>query len=410
MSTFTRKRVALVGLGHRGTGMWGRELLDAQGRWVEMVGLCDSNARRREHAQSVIGADVPVHADYTRMLREVRPDCVIVCVPDHLHDTFIVEALEAGCDVITEKPMAISAARCARIIEAEQRTGRRVDVAFNYRFTPTSVQLKQLLASGVIGPVQSVDFSWFLDVQHGADYFRRWHARQDRSGSLFVHKASHHFDLLNWWLDDEPVQVFARAALRRYGRNGVQGGTRCRTCERRCEFHTDIGADPWLAGLYEQASQLDGYVRDACVFRPEIDIPDTMSASLSYRSGTQVNYSLNTYLPIEGYQLAFNGLEGRIEVRQHERQPWAAPPADEIRVLRNAGPARTLWVAHGAGGHFGGDAALQDRLFRPAPTDPLGQRAGARAGALAALCGIAAMKSVASGQAEAVEAVVQHAP
>lgn len=406
MSTFTKRRVALVGLGHRGTGMWGKELLADYAAWVEMVGMCDSNARRREHAQQVIGPSVPVFADYTQMLRETRPDSVVVCVPDHLHDAFIVTALDAGCDVITEKPMAISAAQCARIVEAEKRSGRRVDVTFNYRYTPTSARIKQLLMSGVIGPIQSVDFSWFLDVQHGADYFRRWHARQDRSGSLFVHKASHHFDLLNWWLEDEPVEVFARAALRRYGRNGVQGGVRCKTCEQRCEFFTDITTDPWLSGLYEEASELDGYVRDACVFRSEIDIPDTMSASLTYRSGAQVSYSLNTYLPIEGYQLALNGLHGRIEVRQHERQPWAAPPADEIRVLRNFEAPATHWVAHGERGHFGGDAGLQDRLFRPETPDPLGQRAGARAGALAALCGLAAIKSAASGRAMAVESVV----
>jgi predicted dehydrogenase len=96
--------------------------------------------------------------------------------------------------------MATTAAKCARILKTERRTGRRVDVAFNYRFAPTARAVKQLLRAGAIGDVVSVDFHWYLDVQHGTDYFRRWHAERASSGSLFVHKATHHFDL-NWYLE-----------------------------------------------------------------------------------------------------------------------------------------------------------------------------------------------------------------
>ena len=59
--------------------------------------------------------------------------------------------------------------------------------------------------------------------------------------------------------------------------------------------------------LYEEPSRADGYFRDACVFRDEIDIPDTMSAAIRYANGVQVSCSLNTFMPIEGYHLAFNG-------------------------------------------------------------------------------------------------------
>ena len=72
--------------------------------------------------------------------------------------------------------MATTAEDCRRILEAEARTGRRVDVAFNYRFAPTSRKIRELLAAGRIGEVTSVDFHWYLDTVHGADYFRRWHA------------------------------------------------------------------------------------------------------------------------------------------------------------------------------------------------------------------------------------------
>jgi hypothetical protein len=110
---------------------------------------------------------------------------------------------------------------------------------------------------------------------------------------------------------------------------------------------------------------------------------------------------------VEGYHLAFNGEKGRIEIRQHERQAWEAPPEDEILLARNFGPADRIVVRHGEGGHFGGDRALRDMLFRPGAADPLGQRADARAGALAALTGVAAFESVRHGMPVKVKSPLQ---
>ena len=63
--------------------------------------------------------------------------------------------------------------------------------------------------SGAIGDVLSVDFHWMLDTSHGADYFRRWHGEKENSGGLMVHKSTHHFDLVNWWLSSIPEAVYA---------------------------------------------------------------------------------------------------------------------------------------------------------------------------------------------------------
>ena len=154
-----------------------------------------------------------------------------------------------------------------------------------------------------------------------------------------------------------------------------------------CAYHFDLGKKPWLDMLYEAPSEEDGYFRDACVFREEIDIPDTMSAAILYENGVQVSYSLNTFMPKEGYHLAFNGHRGRIEVRHRERDPFDAPGHDEVFLMRNFGTAERLDVAHEPGGHFGGDPALQRMLFGPSADDPLGQRAGPRAGAVSVLAG-----------------------
>jgi predicted dehydrogenase len=404
-----RRRIALAGTGHRGSGTWGRQLVRDMADRVELVGLADSNGRRLAVAQQAIGTNAPAFTDVGEMIAATQPDTLIVTTRDDSHADYIVAALEAGVDVISEKPMATTAEACRRILDAEKRTGRRVDVGFNYRFGPTAAKIKELLLTGVIGEVVSVDFHWYLDTRHGADYFRRWHAFFAHSGSLFVHKATHHFDLLNWYLESDPREVFARGALVHYGRNGPFRGVRCKTCEHadRCNYRMDLARDPSLAALYEGPSEEDGYFRDACVFREEIDIFDTMTAAIQYENGVQVAYSLNTFMPIEGYHLAFNGHDGRIEIRQYEKQAWETPDEDEILVMKNFGGVERVRVKHGTGGHFGGDPALQRMLFVPGTPDPLGQRAGARAGALSVLTGVAAAMSAKSGAPVAVRPLLE---
>ncbi len=406
----SKRRIAIVGTGHRGAGTWGRELLAGCGEHVELVGLADHNPLRLEAARQAIGVTVPTFTDLADLIATSRPETLIVCTRDDTHADQIILALEAGVDVVTEKPMTTTAEMCGRILDAEKRTGRRVDVAFNYRFAPTSRRIKELLAAGTIGEVVSVDFHWYLDTRHGADYFRRWHAFQAFSGGLFVHKATHHFDLLNWFLDADPVRISAQGALRNYGRAGPFRGERCKTCEHAgsCGYYVDVGADPWLAALYEEPSTVDGYVRDACVFREEIDIFDTMTAVMAYENGVQVSYSLNCIMPIEGYHLAFNGTRGRIEVRMYERQAFEMPVGiDEITVLGNDRTVERIKVEHGPGGHFGGDPLLHRMLFAPGIPDPLNQRAGSRAGAMSVLCGVAATDSAKTGRPVVIKSLMQ---
>ena len=149
----------------------------------------------------------------------------MVTTPDYTHADYIVEALEAGADVVVEKPLTIDAEGCRRITKAVAETGRNVVVTFNYRYSPRNSALKEIIQSGVIGKVTSIDFSWVLDTVHGADYFRRWHREKKNSGGLLIHKASHHFDLVNWWINDVPERVFASGGLKFYGdKNAAERG------------------------------------------------------------------------------------------------------------------------------------------------------------------------------------------
>ena len=130
--------------------------------------------------------------------------------------------MELGYDVITEKPMTTDAKKAQEIVDTIEKTGRNLCVTFNYRYAPHSSKVRELLMQNVIGDITQVHFEWFLNTSHGADYFRRWHRDKRNSGGLLVHKSTHHFDLINFWLDSAPETVFAFGDLKFYGRENAE--------------------------------------------------------------------------------------------------------------------------------------------------------------------------------------------
>ncbi|HEY7970549.1 MAG TPA: Gfo/Idh/MocA family oxidoreductase, partial [Candidatus Limnocylindrales bacterium] len=129
-------RYAIVGTGSR-HAMYREALVDHPiDASNELVALCDSNRLRLELAASRVprarGRAVGVYPadEFDRMIAERRPDTIIVTTPDYLHDAYIVRALRAGCDVITEKPMTIDLARLKGIVDTQRETGRSVTVTF----------------------------------------------------------------------------------------------------------------------------------------------------------------------------------------------------------------------------------------------------------------------------------------
>jgi predicted dehydrogenase len=391
-----RRRYAIVGTGHRGTGMWGADLARNYADVLEFVGLCDTNHKRLAAGRELVGVECPTYTSLDELLDRARPELLMVTTVDSTHVGQITRALARGVDVITEKPMVTDERQCRAVLDAEQRTGRKIVVAFNYRYAPKHQKIKELIMSGEIGRVTSVDFSWYLDVQHGADYFRRWHRLKSGGGSLWVHKATHHFDLVNWWLAADPVEVSAYGELNVYGKAGPFRHTHCRPCPHKaqCPFYFDMTKNARLMKLYAAAEDVDGYHRDGCVFREDVDIYDTMSAVVKYSSGAQMNYSLNAAMPFEGYRIAFNGTRGRLEVRDYERQPWPEGEDSEAYLTKNFGRREKIPMPHIKGGHAGGDDRLREVIFRHAQVPDYMRLPDSRAGAMSCLTGIAARRSV----------------
>src|SRR6267143_3823205 len=394
-----RLRMAIVGTGSRGTFTWGREVVDGHSDVVEIVGLCDINHKRVEAAKKLIATSAPSFVNFDRMIGETRPDIVMVTTVDATHARYIIRALELGCDVVSEKPLCTDEEQCQAILDAQKKSGKKVTVTFNARHDPEAKKLKELLMEKAVGEVISVDFHEYLDTSHGADYFRRWHRLKENSGTLLVHKASHHFDLANWWLDSKPVEVTAFGNLKFYGRNNSFRSTHCRVCpfKQQCKFYWDVTQNQNYVKLYVDCESEDGYLRDGCVWREDINIYDTMSVVVKYENGVFLNYTANTYLPFEGQAISINGRTGRLDYNEFGGGGFSNK---ELRLTRSFGKSEVIQdlEARRVGGHGGADTSMHDLIFRGSQgSDPLGLRADLRAGARASLIGIAAYRSIEGG-------------
>ena len=412
-----KKKIAMIGTGVRGIGFWGKRVVDNYSDIVEFVGLCDINPGRLELAKSHMGVNCPVFTDFDQMMTQTKPELVIVTTMDSTHHEFIIKAMEYGADVLSEKPMTTDEIKSQAILDAEKRTGKKCTIGFNYRYGTLFSAIKEQLAKKPLGKITSVDFNWYLNTYHGASYFRRWHGERDKGGTLLVHKSTHHFDLLNWFIDSDPVEVKAYGALEHYGKNNPFRGANCRNCayNDKCDYFWDITQDQHDMDLYVKNEKYDGYIRDNCLWREEIDIYDKMSAQIKYANNVIVNYSLTTYSPYEGWRIAFNGKDGRLE--SWEDIPWRGQEKidqaqlhaaemnqsgnentryNEIFIMKNFNPDyQILKVEAARGGHGGGDSRLQDKIFRdPDMPDPFKHSAGTRDGAMSCLIGIAARKSI----------------
>lgn len=424
-----KKRYAQVGTGGRARFFY-RAVARDYAETSEIVAFCDVNQTRMDYCNRQLvefGAkEVPTykHYEFDKMIEETKPDCVIVTSVDRTHDEYIIRAMELGCDVITEKPMTIDEKRAQAILDAQKRTGKEIRVSFNYRYAPTNTKIRELIMNDTIGEVYSVHFEWFLNTSHGADYYRRWHRNKENSGGLLVHKSTHHFDLVNFWLGTEPDTVFAMGGLNFYGRtNAEKRGVkdfyyRCHGSEiaKQDPFYLDMEASPDMKALYLDAEHEDGYIRDKSVFSEEISIEDTMGVMVRYKNNAILTYSLNSYLPIEGLRVGFNGSKGRIEMEVLEKAYVNAGGSEtkegtidskKIMVYPMFAPAYEVKVEEAEGGHGGGDPVLLRDIFGEPQEDKFHRAANQIDGAMSILTGVAANKSIASGLPVKIDSLIK---
>ncbi len=426
----SRTRYALCGLSSRAIGMYALPLLGNPemsqygdfSRYGELVAILDIDPERVQAFNEAQATDVPVYTpgEFGSMVQESRPEVVIVASVDGTHAEYIIQALENDLNVITEKPMVIDARQAASVLEAERRSRGNVRVIHNSRYAQPHMQIKRMVQSGMLGRITNVEFVWNLDTYHGASYFRRWNRDRSQSGGLTITKGCHHFDLINWWLDDVPEQVFAYGALNYYGAKSpynpskegqhlsIEEQKRLSPYHQRWHAHGLPAPHDDHLKVRDRTFNLPYNVqyppeKPMYIFDEEIQIEDTYSAVVRYRGGASMTYSSNFSAPWEGYQLGINGTRGRLEsvhLTDPSRCPFPASDRQTITYYPLFGERQVYETRRVQGGHGGADTLLKQEIFvEPlAESAELGLEASSLEGAYAVAVGEAIWRSVESNQ------------
>ncbi len=380
-----RQKAAIIGMGQRGTGAYGKLLSSLFVDEVEITALVDSNPKRLIGAARLLQLEsVRQYTDYQEVLADPGVTMVVVTTPDHTHGEVAAAAVRAGKHVLCEKPLATSPEECGEILSAAQED-QIVQVGFVLRYHGLYAEARRLLARGDIGTVRQIDA---VDNRQGADYFRRWHRFRSRSGGLFNHKSTHLLDIVNWWAGGQPEEVHAFGGVAVFTPGRWQG-ERCLTCsyQKECPEYLDLRNEPYRS-LYLEAEAVDGYLRDTCVFTSEKTTVDHGSAVLRYDNGVTATYSLSLFAPVDNRQIMVFGDHGKLEFDEAS--------GSIVVTDRHTGIEHRTYVPPESGGHGGSDVRLLQGFFQ-ALRDGQPPTADVKAGAVSCVLGLAAEHSTAEG-------------
>lgn len=415
----SKKKYVLIGTGGR-SRLFHEAIFTTYQETSELLALCDLSQTRMDYTNHIIqtvyqkkALPTYLYTEFEQMLDDHKPDFVIVTTIDRTHHDYIIRAMRKGYHVITEKPMTVDEEKAQAIIDCQKETGKQLIVTFNYRYSPGHTKIKEIIQNGVIGEVYSIHFEWLLNIKHGADYYRRWHRNKINSGGLLVHKSTHHFDLVNYWLGSNPKSVFAYGERNFYGKENAEKRGETHFSYRsfgsdltKDLFAIDMTENETLKGLYLDAEKDSGYLRDRSVFGDDISIEDTMGVLVKYQNKTVLTYSLNSYMPWEGFNIMINGSKGRIEYTTTEKSYINAggQKVDEGAAIKQQIIVRPLFekpynvsFTPGVGGHGGGDNVMLEFIFGKPKRDIFKRAATHIDGTYSILVGVAANKSIASG-------------
>ena len=186
-----------------------------------VIALVDQDQKLALQKAERYDLDAAIFGSWQDMLDEISVDLAVICLPPFIHAAATVDLLDAGVNVLLEKPMAPTLAECDMILAAAERSGKLLSVVAQNRFKTPMMKLKQVLDSGMIGKIlhAQVDSYWW----RAASYYDLWWRGtwEKEGGGCTLNHAVHHIDLFQWMMG-KPAEVQAVVANLNHGNSEVE--------------------------------------------------------------------------------------------------------------------------------------------------------------------------------------------
>jgi len=321
----------LIGAGHRGSIY--ADYASQHADELQIVAVADTNPERRKRTarKHKITAD-QCYKDWKDVfIKEKFADAVIIATPDQLHTAPCLAALDAGYDILLEKPIAPTEDECRLILKRAKETGRIVAVCHVLRYSPYFRELKEVIDAGLIGEIISIQHMEPIEHVHMSHSYVRGKWRNSKMAApIILAKSSHDTDIIRWLVNSPVHDVHCFGNLRWFkNANAPEGSTeRCTdgckvedSCaysalqiyyrDRKRTYVFDLPEDKDEQGpfILEQLKTSD-YGR--CVYRMDNDPPDHLTVNMLFENGTTAAFSMEAHVSYEGRKTRIMGSKGDI--------------------------------------------------------------------------------------------------
>lgn len=340
--------IGLIGCGGRLRGVV-QEILKATDQ-VKITALCDPNPHSIEAARQAFGTESRVHEDYHDLVRDPAVDWVMIGSWNCFHAKHTIAAFEAGKHVFCEKPLALSVTDCLAMRDAWRTSGKLFSIGFTLRYSPHYRRIKEILSSGKIGSILSLEFNETLDFNHGGYIHADWRRKTEWAGSHLLEKCCHDLDLVNWMTNSLAIKAASFGGCDLFTAANAHHMTRLGKAANGRDAFTTWSNDTIHGNIINP-------------FTDDKDILDNQVAILQFASGARATFHTNCASGIPERRMVICGTEGTLR---------ADVISGQLEVKRlgfdtSLEDCRT----DASGGHGGGDtilgASLADSILTGAP-------------------------------------------
>jgi predicted dehydrogenase len=335
-------KVGIIGAGERGVYTLGARMAERfkQERFL-VTALADINPTRLEEGKQFLEkryraedqqVSLRTYTNFQELIEDPEVDLILITTYTSKHIESALPALRSGKHVYLDKPIATRIEDSYRILQVEKEEGNPLIMGFTRRYETSWRKAYQLLSEGTIGSLQMILLRSVIPYSR---YLQRWHRNHALSGGALNDKASHHFDVFNWFSGGRPETIQAMGGRSSVFTPDPQAPKRCRECDRECPYRVlpsdtvpEVGVYYRLekeysedeATLFTQPSWFDAVEHDEmvdnCVYDPEADIFDHAVVNVGYSNGVKATLFLSIFGPVAEDQetLELVGSSGRISL------------------------------------------------------------------------------------------------
>jgi predicted dehydrogenase len=319
--------------------------------------------------------------DYARMLKEMEFDGCMVTSPNYTHIGQAIALYKLGIPFLLEKPVIISASRSKELLqEAKQSKGTAV-IGFVLRYAPFYSKVKELIESGVIGEVMTINATESISRNLTILFNRNWRKDTDKAGPFILEKCCHDLDICNWLAGSRLIKVnsFANRSHFTAKRKPAENCLECLT-KKECIYSSSFNTRKSYHGFADEKEQ---YV---CVYN-DFAHPDHQVVNLSYENGVLATFTYCWAQPEDKRTIRIMGSKGEIngDILQNK--------LDMCYFDGKVVKSETVAIKTDNSGHHGADSVISDTLFKVMKGEIDRSKAGIEEGVEGALASLAADRS-----------------